>query len=109
MGEKAFTETGFQNWKKALEKFKSHEGSNAHREALSKWMARGKPTIAAQLHSHLRQLQHVQRQGLLMQLRAIQFLTRQGIALRGHKESEGNLHQLLLMWSKNDEILQTWL
>ena len=109
MGEKAFTETGFQNWKKALEKFKSHEGSHAHREALSKWMARGRPTIAAQLHSQLRQLQHVRRQGLLTQLRAIQFLTRQGIALRGHKESEGNLHQLLLMWSKNDEIVQSWL
>ena len=32
-----------------------------------------------------------------------------GIALRGHKESEGNLHHLLLMWSKNDEIVQSWL
>lgn len=51
MGEKAFTETGFQNWKKALEKFKSHDGSHAHREALSKWLARGRPTISAQLHS----------------------------------------------------------
>ena len=44
-----------------------------------------------------------------MQLRATQFLTHQGIALHGHKESEGNLHQLLLMWSKNDEIVQSWL
>ena len=109
MGEKAFTETGFQNWKKALEKFKSHEASHAHREALSKWMARGRPTIAVQLHSQLRQLQHARRQGLLAQLRAIQFLTRQGIALRGHKESEGNLHQLLVMWSKNDKIVESWL
>ena len=109
MGEKAFTETGFQNWKKALEKFKLHEGSHARREALSKWMARGRPTIAAQVHSQLRQLQHIRRQGLLTQLRAIQYLTRLGIVLRGHKESEGNLHQLLLLWSKNDEIVQSWL
>ena len=76
---------------------------------IGKHYPNGWPTIAAQLHSQLRQLQHVRRQGLLMQLRAIQFLTRQGTALRGHKESEGNLHQLLLMWTKNDEILQTWL
>ena len=103
MGEKTFTEIGFQNWKKALEKYKSHDGSHAHREAVSKWMARGRPTVAAQLHSQLQQLQHIRRQGLLTQLRAIQFLTRQGIALRGHKESEGNLHQLQLMWSQNDE------
>ena len=59
MGEKAFTEAGFQNWKKALEKFKLHHGSHVHREALSKWMARGRPTIAAQLHSQLRQLQQI--------------------------------------------------
>lgn len=73
MGEKAFTETGFQNWKEVLEKFKSHDGSHAHSEALSKWMDRGRPTISAQLHSQLRQLQRVQRQGLLMQLKAVQF------------------------------------
>ena len=28
MGEKAFTEDEFENWKKALEKNKSHEGSH---------------------------------------------------------------------------------
>jgi hypothetical protein len=47
MGEKAFTETGFQNWKKALQKFKSHEGSHAHREPLSKLMACGRPAFTA--------------------------------------------------------------
>ena len=64
MGEKAFTETGFQNWKKAIEKFKLHEGSHAHREALSKWMACGRQTIAAQLNSQLQQSQKVRREGL---------------------------------------------
>ena len=32
-GENVFTPVGFQNWKKAIEKFKSHEGSHFHREA----------------------------------------------------------------------------
>ena len=44
---------------------------------------------------------------IFTQLRAIKCLTCQGIALRGHKQSEGNIHQLLLMWSKNDEIIKS--
>ena len=36
LGEKAFTETGFQNWRKAMDKFKYHEGSHVHREAQMK-------------------------------------------------------------------------
>ena len=109
MGEKAFTEDGFQNWKKALEKFKSHEGSHVHREAKLKWMARGKPTIESQINSQIAQQQSLRRQGLLVQLRAIVYLTRQGIALRGHSESEGNLPQLLKMWGKDNEVIANWL
>ena len=81
IGEKAFTEDGFRNWRKALEKFKSHEGSHVHREAKLKWMARGKPTIESQISSQVAQQQSLRRQGLLVQLRAIVYLTRQGIAL----------------------------
>ena len=33
MGEKAFAETGFENWRKAIDKFRAHEGSHFHREA----------------------------------------------------------------------------
>ena len=53
MGEKAFTETGFQNWRKAVDKFKSHEGSHVHREAQMKWAARGQPAIETQIRSQL--------------------------------------------------------
>lgn len=34
--QSAFIEVGFQNWKKGIEKFKAHEGSNVHREAVQK-------------------------------------------------------------------------
>lgn len=44
-----------------------------------------------------------------MQLRAILFLTRQGIAIRGHTESEGNLQQLLKMWSCDNNAIRNWL
>ena len=33
--EMAFIETGFTNWKKAIEKFKDHEVSSCHREAIN--------------------------------------------------------------------------
>ena len=109
MGENAFTNTGFQNWRKAMEKFKCHESSQVHREAYMKWTFLGHPTIEAQMRSHSAQVQMTRRQGILAQLRAIVFLTRQGIALRGHVESEGNLTQLLLLWSKDNNDVQMWL
>ena len=109
MGEKAFTETGFENWKKAVEKFSAHSGSQVHREANLKWMARGKPTIESQLASQLAKAQMIRRQGLMLQLRAMVFLARQGIPIRGHTESEGNLHQLMQAWSKDNDVLSTYL
>ena len=44
-----------------------------------------------------------------MQLRAILFLTRQGIAIGGHTESEGNLQQLLKVWSLDNNAIKSWL
>ena len=67
MGEKALTETGFHNWRKAVEKFKSHEGSHVHREAKIKWMARRKPSNEEQMSFQIAQLQLTRRQGLLTQ------------------------------------------
>ena len=89
MGENAFTEAGFDNWRKAISKFSTHDRSHVHREAKLKWMSRNQPTIAAQMSSQVAQLQMKRRQGLLIQLRAIRYLTRQGIALRGHTELDG--------------------
>lgn len=74
---------------KSDRKFKAHGSSHTHKEAMMKWNARGKQTIAAELSSQLSKLQKLRREGLLMQLRAILFLTRQGITIRGHTNSEG--------------------
>ena len=51
MGENVFSEKGFQNWKKAIEKFTTHEVSLSQTEAKVKWMAKGRPTIGSQLCS----------------------------------------------------------
>ena len=37
------------------------------------------------------------------------FLTLQGIAIRGHTESEGNLHQLMQAWGLENDMLSTYL
>ena len=108
-GEKAFTKSGFNNWKKALEKFRAHEISHSHKEAKLKWMARGMPTIASQLSSQIQKAQKTRRDGLIMQLKCIKYLTRQGLAIRGNHEEEGNLRQLLLTWSENHECIKNWI
>ena len=63
------------------------------------------PSISMQLSSQVTNLQRVKRSGLLLMLR---FLLRQGIAIRGHFEEEGNLRQLLLAWSNNCTDLREW-
>ena len=102
----AFTESGYQNWKKAIEKFNAHEGSCIHREALQKWVAQQRPTVASQLNTQLRKLQANRRIGLLIQLEGLRFLSCQAIAIFGHTEKQGNLFQLLKAWSQtNDEMM----
>ncbi len=108
-GESAFTQTGYQNWKKALERFRNHESSHFHKEAHLKWIAQQRPTVESQLNAEVKNQQQKRRAGLVLQMRAIQYLTRQGIALQGHAESEGNLMQLMLTLSKEDDIVRGWL
>ena len=55
------------------------------------------PSVAAQLSTALQRDQADRRGMLLKQLNSLRYLLRQGLALRSHKESEGNLIQLLKM------------
>ena len=95
MGEKAFTVDGFQNWKKAIEKFQAHQSSHTHREAQEKWLTRSKPSIESQLSAQVKSQQETRREGLVVQMKAIQYLCHQGIALQGHAEIDGNFKQLM--------------
>ena len=84
---------------KALKKFANHEASDTHREAVMKWKIIQQPSIDVQFNSQMSTLRASHRQGLLKQLRALQYLLHQGIAIRGHTEIEGNLYQLLKVWA----------
>ena len=43
------------------------------------------------------------------QIKAKTKRTSQGIAIRGHTETEGNLHQLLITWASDNAGLKCWL
>ncbi len=72
-----------------------------------KWIAaQEQPTITI---AQQNKLQQNRRAGLLKQLRGIQYLTRQGVALQGHRQEDGNLCQLLVTWSHDCEVVKSWL
>ena len=78
-------------------------------EAKLKWNLSTRPSIIQQLSSESGKQQANRRNGLLYELAAIKFLARQGIALRGHVEKEGNLYQLLSAWKTNNNAVTNWL
>ena len=107
--DKAFTVQGFSNWKKAKSRFRSHEKSLTHREACMKIAAIEGPTIITQINSQLKKEQQHHRNMLLVQLSSLRYLTKQGLAIRGHEEKDGNLIQLLECRSEKIPELHDWL
>ena len=77
--------------KKAQERFKQHARSTSHREGVMKIEQMKQPGIDAQLSTQLKQSQMLHRKMLLTKLSSLRFLVRQGMAIRGHDEVEGNL------------------
>ena len=53
--------------------------------------------------------QEMRVQMLLKQLSSLKYLLRQGLAIRGHNDKEGNLIQLLKLRGEDDSKLQTWI
>jgi len=107
--ENAFILDGFSNWKKARERFERHEKSESHKESVLKLVSMQSPSIMAQLSNESRLTQEERRSMLLKQLRCIRYLLRQGLALRGHTEKEGNLVKLVELQSMECPRLQQWL
>ena len=98
-GEDTFTNNGFNNWKKAWKSFKTHALSITHCEAVMKFQLLQQPPISNHLDTHAIKCQTSRGNGLLKQLNVIKFLLCQGIAMRGHDKTTGNLYQLLIMLS----------
>lgn len=104
----AFVVSGFKNWKKAIEKFRAHENSHAHKVAVTTHTHLHR-TIETQLSSVKMQQQREARSCLLKIMQSVRLLARQGLALRGHESDGGNFVQLLKLRAEDDEVLKRWL
>lgn len=107
--DEAFITNGFNNWKKAHERYKQHAKSNSHREAIMMVSQMRVPGIDAQLNKQLKKDQQMHRKMLMIQLSSLRHLLRQGLAIRGHDQEEGNLMQLLSLRSEDCCELKGWL
>ena len=107
--EPAFTSEGFNNWKKAIEKFKLHQASHTHLLSVSQIAAVKRPSVSAQIHTQKQNEQAIARNCLLKLFTSIRYLLRQGSAFRGHDESNGNFLQLLKLRREDVPDLEMYL
>ena len=107
--ERAFTMDGFDNWKKAKQKFREHECSHSHKQALLSHQTSLKGSVASLLSNSLCKDQADHRTMLMKLLSSLKLLLRQGSAIRGHTEEEGNLYQVLKCRSEDVPGLEAWL
>ncbi len=89
-----------------MEKFHSHSHCDAHQEAILKCHMIQTTPVSNQLVSAAKKEQSERRDALVKQLYCLRYLLRQGLAIREHKESEGNLHRLMSMFSYYDSNLK---
>ena len=82
---------------------------DTHSEAKMKCMSSQNTSLPQRLNTQTLWLLNSRRTALLKQLSALKYLLRQGLAIRGHKELEGNLNQLLAVWANDCCELGDWL
>ena len=107
--EDTFIDTGFDNWKKAHERFAQHTQSSLHKEAIFKIEQLKHDSVHTLLCRHAIADQKLHREMLLNQLSTLRYLLRQGMAIRGHNDVDSNLTQLLLLRSHEIPQLKSWL
>ena len=77
--EAAFNSTGYLNWRKATVRFKEHELSLAHCDAIDAHQSRQLASVSSLLSSEMRQDQEHRRNRLIKQITALKFLLSQGL------------------------------
>jgi len=100
---------GFNDWKNGLAKFEKHEKSVSHTNCVYLVKQQCKPSVATQVSLAHQHQQAQRRRMLLIQVKSIKFLLRQGLALRGHIEEEGNLIQVLKLKQDDVNELSSWI
>ena len=108
-GDDAFVSNGFNNWKKALERFSQHSQSDLHKESILKIQLINQKGVDTLNNEQIMVSQRNHRQMLIKQLSSLKFLLRQGLAIRGHDEIQSNLVQLLNLRSNDCSELNNWI
>ena len=108
--EDTFISSGFKNWKKAVEKFKKHESCHAHHLSVDKFsnMLSGQNS-AVMLSDQFATERKLATECLERIFTTIRYLARQGLAIRGHSDSDSNFRQLLYLRTSDSKDLQLWL
>ena len=104
--EPAFISTGFSNWKKAVQRFRDHEASHTHFMSLHHWNAQKAP-ITVQFSAAAKQQQKAAWKCLEVIVSSIRYLAHEGLALRGHDDDSGHLHELLKLRTADIPELNT--
>ena len=107
--ETTFISKGFNNWKKATQKFVEHQSSSQHRFALSQLAATKSLAVNTQLDDQHRRQQQAAGKSLIKVVRVVRYLLRQGLVFRGHNEDEGNFMQLLNLMAEDDKAMQLYM
>ncbi|XP_063969470.1 uncharacterized protein LOC129278693 [Lytechinus pictus] len=105
----AFISDGFNNWKKATERFDGHQMSETHRFSVAQLKAQKNPSIDSQLNKQIKEQQDTARHSLVRIFSSMRYLLRQGMPFRRRNADEGNLEHLLKVWSDGDPQLNSYL
>jgi len=108
--EPSFVDTGFCNWHDVSRKLKKHDQSDSHRECMEKWASMQKgASVFAQLSEQYSQEQANSRTALSTIITSLQFLAKQGLAVQGNENDDGNFKQLLHLRSQEVSFLRSWM
>lgn len=107
--DQAFTRIGFQTWRKGKSSFEKHQKSDRHKSAIIKLEGLSRTNIGNILIESKSKDQRESRTALMAIITSIRYLARQGLAIRGHEEFEGNFIQLLQLRASEVPELKQWL
>ena len=105
----AFISKGFNNWKKAHDRFKAHIESENHKEAISKLQTNEVKDIGEVLSKEHMTEKAENRKYFMKVVSTIRYLVRQNIPLRGHDSNNSNFLQLMKLRAEDMPEINDWL
>ena len=105
-----FTHQGFNNWNKALERFRIHQNSEEHCWAKFKIVDAPKSTqIHAILDTQASKQMAINRKCFMKSVQNLQFLALNNIAIQGHEKEKANFFGLAKLRANDDDDLVNWI